>query len=162
VAFRYTIDALDSVRSKSEVLGTLIDSVESGNGELPNGWQITWAWQNKEDGQWRKDSFGNTVANSRAGFLLLMARRLRRDFRVAVGRDFVGIPIREATATEEQEIEEISEEFLEERRGRENRKRKARHAKRGRKRKKRKAAKRSKVSKVRKAKPKRKRGRRRR
>lgn len=154
VAFRYSIDALDSGRSKAEVLGTLIEAAESGSGVIPNGWQVTWRWQNKKDGRWREDSFNNTVSNSRGGFLLLMGRRLRRDYRAAVGREFSGVPIREATEPEEEELEELSEELEEERRGREHRasaaKKRRRHAK---KRKVRKVSKhRRKVSKVRKGK----------
>lgn len=127
VAFRYRVDALPGPVSKERLLATLIESAETGSGRLPNGWSVTWEWQNKKSGIWRSDDFETAIANSRAGFLLLMARRLRRDYRAVTGSEFVGPTIREASEEEIGEIEEQAEELEKARRERSH---KARAAKR--------------------------------
>jgi hypothetical protein len=124
----YRIDRLPAPISKAAVLNTLIKSAESGSGKLPDGWEVTWRWQNKKCGIWHEDSFQKTVSESRAQFLELMGARLRRDLRkLGVGGALRPKGIRRSIDSdpEEEEREERREEQAEREAERKRKKRKA-------------------------------------
>jgi hypothetical protein len=130
VSFAYRINSLPRPLPRIEVLTTLIKSAESGSGKLPAGWDITWSWRNKRNGEIREDTFAGAVTKSRASFLKLMGIRLRRDL-ATIAPDVV-VPYeepREASEVEAEAIEEEREEREEEQATEEaKRKRKKRRA----------------------------------
>jgi len=100
--------------SKRVFFETLITAAESGSGELPDGWGVTWRWQNKEDGPWREASFQDAVAASRYSFLGIMADRLRRELaKVAPGVKVPKYEPRELTPAQEAIVEAEAEEIAE-------------------------------------------------
>jgi hypothetical protein len=121
----YRIDALPEPLAREVVLRELIRSAESGSGALPEGWRVTWLWQNKKGGIWREDDFQTTVRESRSQFLGLMGIRLRRDLRSISPSANIKRSIRRSTEhdPEEEEHEERAEERSEREAARKRRKR---------------------------------------
>ncbi len=83
IAMAYRIDSLGYGRkrvSKQFFFKTLLAFLDGKIVKLPRGWEIIWRWQNSKKQNWREDEFTEVVANSRASFMTLMRRRLKRDF----------------------------------------------------------------------------------
>ncbi|PWT73848.1 MAG: hypothetical protein C5B59_12350 [Bacteroidetes bacterium] len=114
ISFAYAIEKLPRKGvSRRKFLETLIEAAESGRGTLPKGWSVTWKWRNRADDVLRKGYFATVVRESRAQFLQLMGRRLRRDLRALGFPEPELKPIREATEREAEMLEDEREPFEE-------------------------------------------------
>jgi len=112
VSMRYSVEKLPRGGvSKRTFYETLIRAVHSGSGELPEDWEITWCWRNAPEREEVHASFAEAVQGSRAGFLVLMENRLRRDLaKIAPEAEPEIPPIREAEPKEVAAIEEAEAE----------------------------------------------------
>lgn len=80
IAMGYRIESVPGERvNKKQFFKTLLQFLDGKIVELPEGWEITWRWQNDKKQKWREDEFTEVVSNSRSSFMSLMKRRLRRD-----------------------------------------------------------------------------------
>lgn len=79
ISMAFRIDSLPRRIRKQDFFRTLLDFLDGEIEELPEGWEITWRWQNSKKQKWREEEFSSTVGNSRDSFMTLMRRRLQRD-----------------------------------------------------------------------------------
>lgn len=115
VSMGYKINNLPEGTTKQQFFDTLYRQAVLGL-PLPAGWDVDWIWRNTKKQPIRSDSLQSAVKKSRAGFIALMLKRIKRDAaRAGVSVTFA---VREATEDEEDIIEEDEDETFEGRRER--------------------------------------------
>lgn len=80
IGMAYRIESLPGRVAKAEFFKTLLAFLDGKIVELPDGWNVTWRWQNSKKQDWREDDLTEVVSKSRSSFMSLMRRRLKRDF----------------------------------------------------------------------------------
>lgn len=123
VSMRYRITALPPGVSRRQFYETAIEAAQSGSGELPEGWNVDWIWRNDPKQDEREEEFSGAIKHSRSGFLVLMARRLRRDLSKLGVEGPPDFEAPEASAAQLEQIEQIEQEAEEERETKPKRKR---------------------------------------